>query len=279
MLQWIAMAVLTAAASLAVLAPLYRTGRARRSAGGTAAIYRDQFDEIDRDLARGVVGDADADAARTEIARRLIKAADDTEPGISGRPADLRMATIVGAGVIPLAAVALYLAVGAPGAGDAPLAARMQAPVVEQDVAMLVARVEARLAAAPEDGDGWAVIAPIYARLGRHADAATAYANAIRILGATADREAALGEAITEANEGVVTPEARRAFERARAFDPQAIRPRFFLAVALGQNGDAPAAIAAWERLLADAPADGAAWVAAARAELARQQAHLGRAE
>jgi len=273
------MAVLTAAASLAVLAPLYRAGNARRSASGAAAIYRDQLDEIDRDLDRGVVADADADAARTEIARRLIKAAGANEPVTSGRPAELRVATIIGVGAIPLAAVALYLAIGAPGASDAPLAAREQAPVVEQDIAMLIARVEARLATAPEGGEGWAAIAPIYARLGRHADAATAYANAIRILGATADREAALGEALTEANEGVVAAEARRAFERARALDPQAIRPRFFLAVALGQNGDAPAAIAAWERLLADAPPEGAAWVAAARAELARQQARLGRAE
>ena len=55
---WIAMAVLTAAATVALLAPLYRSraGVAQRAA--EVAIYRDQLDEIARDLrAAGGAGD------------------------------------------------------------------------------------------------------------------------------------------------------------------------------------------------------------------------------
>jgi cytochrome c-type biogenesis protein CcmH len=262
------MAVLTAAASLAILAPLYRTRPGGNADRAAAAIYRDQLEEVDRDVARGVVAAGDADAARAEIGRRLIK-----ETGVSHRPertGDIRLAVIAGAVGVPLAAIALYLAIGAPAIPDSPLAARQNAPLADQDPAILLARVEAHLTADPQDGQGWALIAPVYARLGRHTDAATAYANAIRILGPNADREGGLGEALAAANGGIVTREAREAFERALAISPRDVRARFYLAVAHGQDGDAQAAIAAWRELLADAPAEGAPWVESARTELAR---------
>jgi len=272
MLLWIAMAVLTAAASLAVLVPLHRA-QGGRSRAAAAAIYRDQLEELDRDVARGVVADGDAGAARTEIARRLIKATFSADAPLSQGNAALRLATIVGAVAIPVGAVALYLWVGAPGMRDAPLATRQSAPLADQDVATLIARVEASLTANPEDGRGWAVIAPIYARLGRHADARAAYANANRILGPTAEREAGLGEAITSTAGGVVTQEAQQAFQRALALDSKSVRARFYLALALGQEGKTNEAIAAWRVLLANAPADGTPWVAAARRELTHLQA------
>ena len=64
----------------------------------------------------------------------------------------------------------------------------------------------------------------------------------------------------SQANQGIVTADARAAFERARAADPGAVRPRFYLALALGQEGKTDEAIAAWQELLAGAP-PGAPWV------------------
>jgi cytochrome c-type biogenesis protein CcmH len=275
MLQWIAMAVLTAAASLAILAPLYRARPGGNTDRAAAAIYRDQLTEIDRDLARGIVAATEADAARAEIGRRLIK--ESTAEPTPARSGDIRLAVLTGAVGVPLAAIALYIAIGAPAIPDSPLVARQNAPLADQDPAILLARVEAHLATAPEDGQGWALVAPVYARLGRNGDAAKAYANAIRILGSDADREGGRGEALTAANDGIVTKEAREAFERARALEPDAVGPRFYLALARGQGGDVQAAVAAWRALLADAPAEGAPWVGAARAELARLEGHAPR--
>src|SRR5689334_7422296 len=80
MLQWIGMAILTAATSLAVLLPLFRgrEGRADRASAGT--IYRDQLTELEADIARGAIGAAEAEAARAEISRRLIKNSGPAEP-------------------------------------------------------------------------------------------------------------------------------------------------------------------------------------------------------
>lgn len=266
MLIWIVMAVLTAAASLAVLLPLGR--RQQAAAGEAGSIYRDQLSELDRDRERGLIGTAEAEAARIEIARRLLK---ETErgpeaQGSGGSPRRFAvLAAVIG---VPLIAIGTYLALGTPEYPDQPLAERRQV-ADDPELDGLVAKVEAHLAQAPDDGKGWEVLAPVYARLGRFADSVRAYDNARRLLGATPERDALYGEALTRLHGGLVTAEAQQAFEAAVKADPTDARARFYLAVALGQSGRKDEAIAAWKALIGSAPAD-APWLAAAKAELAR---------
>ena len=266
MVLWIAMAALAAAACLPLLLPLGGSRRAARPASAPAmAIYRDQLDEVERDLARGVIAETEAAGARTEIARRLIREDEASEP--SATPAEWPRKIAAGLIVaMPIAAVALYLFLGSPQSSDQPLASRADA-VALREVTNLVAQVEAHLAAQPGDGKGWEVIAPVYVKLGREDDAVRAYANALRLLGSTAAREADLGEAIFRQS-GQVTAEARAAFERARALAPDDVRPRFYLALALTQDGKADEATAAWRALLDGAPRD-APWVPEAERQLA----------
>ena len=267
-LIWIAMAVLAAAAAIPILAPLARGRAAAVSAGAQAAhIYRDQLAEIDRDLAAGTIAGREAEAARTEIARRLIHAGGEADASAAGEGGRAPRIAAVVAIAMPVAAFGLYLILGSPEYPDQPLVARA-IPAENADVATLLAAVEARLAAAPDDGAGWDVIAPVYLRLGRSADAVTAYSNAIRLLGASAVRETGLGEAITALAGGRVTPEARTAFERAQAIAPDDPRLAFYLALALQQEGRTEEARAAWQAMLAGAPAD-APWLSVVREQLA----------
>ncbi len=275
---WIAMAVLAAATSVSVLAPLYRAARAARSERAQAlAIYRDQLGEVERDLDRGVIGETEAEAARTEISRRLIRAGHEPDEDATAGSAGARRFATYAVIAMPLAALAFYLFVGSPEMPGEPLAARLAAPVDRQDIPTLVARIEAHLATDPNDAKGWQVVAPVYLRLGRFDDAVKAYGNIIRLVGSTADTEADLGEAIVSANAGTVTADARAAFTRAAGLDPTAVRPRFYLALALGQDGKTEAAIAAWQALLDGAPKT-APWVAVAEGELAKLQGGAGSA-
>jgi cytochrome c-type biogenesis protein CcmH len=263
MTLWIAMAALAAAASLAVLVPLYR-GRAgaRRMAEQEVSVYRDQLDEVERDLERGVIPPAEAEAARTEIARRLIRAdaARQTAGTLNGGEMPRRMAAAAAVIGMPILALGLYVALGAPDVPDAPLAARLSAPPEQQDMAVLLARVEAHLKANPDDARGWQVLAPVYVRLGRNEEAAAAFGNIARLLGSSATTEGDLGEAIARANQGAITAEARAAFERALKDDPKDVRARFYLALGDGQAGRTDEAAAAIRGLIAEAP-PGAAWV------------------
>ena len=267
MVLWIAMAALAAAVCVPLLMALSRPPRAAHgAAGGAMAIYRDQLEELDRDVARGIVADSEAGAARTEIARRLIREGEAAPEELHPRER-LRKGAIVAIVAMPIAALALYLVIGSPHDPDQPLAARPDALAL-QEVTKLVATVEAHLAAVPGDGKGWEVLAPVYERLGRDAEAVNAYTKAIDLLGATATREADLGEAITHANQGAVTPEAHAAFERAHQLAPDDPRPAFYIALGLSQAGKTDEAKAAWQALLANAPAD-AGWVPVAQQQLA----------
>lgn len=270
---WILFALLTVAAALAVLVPLSRGGRtAARGAEQDVAIYKDQLSELDRDLARGVIEAADAEAARTEIARRLLKASrqEASEEGAGKVPGSGRrkVAAVIATVAVPLGALALYLSAGSPQLADQPLAPRLAESGERPEIEIMVARVEKHLADNPQDGRGWSVVAPVYMRMGRSDDAASAYRNTIRLLGETSPLQTNLGEALVVSNGGVVTAQAWDAFKRAVELEPKAVKPRFFLAIALGQEGRRDDAIQAWQQLLGEAEGS-EAWVPAARAELA----------
>src|SRR5215208_6577297 len=74
MTLWLVLALMTAAAIFVVLWPLAQ-GKAVAS-GSDIAVYRDQLEEIERDRAAGLIGPVEAEAARVEVSRRLLAAAD-----------------------------------------------------------------------------------------------------------------------------------------------------------------------------------------------------------
>ena len=151
---------------------------------------------------------------------------------------------------------------------DEPLASRKPALETPGGIEAAIAAVEAHLAAKPDDGQGWAVIAPVYMRLERYADAAHAYAEALRILGEDPLRRAAYGEALVAAAGGVVTAEARKAFDRALTEKPGQPQARYYLALAAEQDGKKADAIRDYQSLLADSPPE-APWRSVVNARLA----------
>lgn len=272
MVFWFFIIALTASAVLAVLLPL--AGRRERAGGGVEhdrEVYLDQLAELERERDEGRIGADEAEAARTEIARRLLAVDTAAEP--AARPGRSRFrrrfAALVALVVLPLMSIVTYNRLGSPHLPALPLQARMTAPESGQDIRALVARVEKHLAENPGDGQGWEVLGPVYMRLERPRDAMAAFASAIRLLGPTSEREASLGEAIAAAEGGIVTRSAREAFERALKLDPQSVRARFYLALAYEQEGESEKAADGFRALLADAPPD-APWRPFAEQALAR---------
>jgi len=268
---WPVLALMTAVAIFAVLWPLARTNAAERTAAD-AEVYRDQLDEIERDRASGAIGVAEADAARVEVSRRLLAAADAKPPpalATATRLRHRRSAAVMTLVFVPLGAVALYLLLGSPNLPGEPLAQRIAAPSGADSMAGLIARVETHLEQNPDDGRGWDVIAPVYMRLGRFDDAVRAFRSSLRLNGESADRQANLGEALTGAGNDVITSDAKAAFERALALDASNPRAQFYLGLAAEQDGRTTDAVERWRKLLAQAPAD-APWVVYVRQALAR---------
>jgi cytochrome c-type biogenesis protein CcmH len=269
MTLWFVFALMTAAAIFAVLWPLSRSGRPAND-GSEAVVYKDQLAEIDRDVAAGLIGGPEAAAARVEISRRLLAAADNQRdpPDVSSVRLR-RFAAVLALVGLPLVSVAFYLPLGSPQLGDFPLAARDRAPGGNQSLDNLVAQVEAHLEKNPTDGRGWNVLAPVLARLGRYDEAVRAYRSSITYIGDSAGRRADLGEALAGAAGGVVTAEAKAEFEHAVALDPNEVKASYFLGLAAEQDGRSAEASSIWGAMLAKAPPD-APWRPLLQAALAR---------
>ncbi|MGH2342620.1 c-type cytochrome biogenesis protein CcmI [Segnochrobactraceae bacterium EtOH-i3] len=271
-LLWAVFALLTAAAVLSVLWPLSRRPRGEGAEAGTdQALYAEQIDEIERSRASGELTPAEADAARAEVGRRLLAAARRGAEADGPKPGSrvVRVVATLCIVCIPLGALAVYGMLGAPSVPDAPRAARLDGGIEGQSIGTLVARVEDHLMKNPNDVRGWAAIAPIYLRLGRGEEAANAFQTLIGLQGPTADNETGLGEALALAAGGVVTADARAAFEKAAELDPANVKPRFYLAMALSQEGRTEDAKVAWDRIIASAKGD-EPWLEVAKVERAR---------
>jgi len=275
-LLWVIFAVLTALVLYVLLRPLAgrRTSEESRAAFN-ATVYRAQFGEIESDRERGLIGEGDAEAARLEIARRLLAIdAEERNNRLSPAHAPIRAITVGLAVALPLAALALYLIYGSPNLPDQPLNARLEDSANDKNLEVLAARVEARLRAHPQEGEGWEVIAPVYMGWRRYTDAAEAFRQSIRLLGESPKRLAGYGQALVLANDGVVSEDARHALERAIALDPNLIEPRLVLIIAKEQDGQYAAAADEWRAMLAAAPVD-APWRQLVAQRLAEDEAKL----
>jgi cytochrome c-type biogenesis protein CcmH len=277
---WFIFALMTGLAVLALLWPMSRRPLLTAVPEGEARIatetgfYRDQLREIDRDAARGLLAAPEAEAARAEAARRLLRASRDPgrAAGAVGEPAlrRRRAASAFALSTVPLVALLVYGMYGSPDLPAQPQAERLaHARQAGGDLAAAVAQIEAHLAKAPEDGRGWSVLAPVYLRLGRTEDAIKAYENSLRILGDEAGRLSDYGEALVAAGDGVVSAKARGAFERALGQDAKAVKPQFYLARAAEQDGDRAQARTRYAALAAAAPPE-APWLPLVRESLAR---------
>ena len=268
---WLVVSLMTVLAAATVWWPLYRPARLAASAT-EMAVYQSQLVEIETDKTMGLIGANEAEAARVEVARRLL-AATDAEDRKMSSPKPLpntfwrhlfAALTLV---ALPLGSVGLYYELGSPSLATEPT--RTEAQSAGQPVETMVARVEAHLQKNPDDGEGWQVLGPVYLRLGRYSDAVSAWSNAVRVLGESSEREANLGEAMVAEANGIVTPEARNAFIRAVALDSKSVSGRYYLGLFAQQDGHPQEAIKIWRDLIATA-SEGEHWVSDVRQAIAR---------
>jgi cytochrome c-type biogenesis protein CcmH len=256
MLFWSAASALTIICAAAALLPLMRSrALSEFSESHDMEVYKDQLSEIARDRESGSISADDSGTARAEVVRRMLKASSEAK-GRSARSSKQPgwASALAIAALLPVSSWVAYSKLGSPELPDQPIASRQTTS--DDSIEGLVAKAEAHLAKNPDDGRGWDVLAPIYARLGRFGDAVRTYSRAIELNKPSAARESGFGEALTGAAGGKVTAEAKAAFEKALALDAKEPKAQLFLAMGLVQAGKSAEAKAALEAQLADSPAD-----------------------
>lgn len=253
-------------------------------------VYRDQLREVDRDLARGVVTEAEAEAIRTEVSRRLLDADKAGKPhegsGADGRGRP-RLASILVALLVVGGGTGLYSLLGQPGYQDLPLDRRIalaeeiratrpaqadaeatatpapaQGAEADASYVALIEQLRTAVAERPEDLEGVQLLARHEARLGNFQAAHAAQAQVIALKGGTATAQDFVdhAELLITAAGGYVSPEAEAALAAALLRDPAHHVARYYSGLLAIQTGRPDIGFRLWQRLLADSP-EGAPWL------------------
>ncbi len=282
MLLWLSFAILSAVMLVALLRPLLRpAAHAADTEAAGREVYRDQLAEIDSDRAAGMIGEAEAEAAKRELARRLLaEGASGNKSSAVASPATgsgmaRYSAFVVAIALLPAVGLLVYQGIGSPGLPGQPHQARVAQRLDRNSIDELVARVEARLREYPDDGQGWEVLGPVYLRQQRYREAAEAFSSAIRVLGPNAKRLAGFAEATVISNNGIVSEEAKAAYEQIVKLEPGNAEALFWLAMSKEQDGALPQAEADYRALLAASPAD-APWRGTVEGRLAVVMERMG---
>lgn len=283
MIFWIIAALMVAGAAAPLALPLLR----RQVDGIDAAeydmeVFRDQLAELERDHGRGVITDDEMEAARTEIARRMLAAdarrqkpsAHESAGGMTGK----RILAGVLAISVSAGAVLLYLQIGSPGTPDMPLAQRTDLPVpggADERFMEQVAELERAAEANPGDATAWLRLANAYNAVQIYGEAVAAYRKAIGLGPVTAEIRGDFAVTLVMAAEGTVTQEARAIFEADLGPISGDPRPHFYLALGDYQAGRLREALDRWAALIAASPAN-APWLGVVRDHLTWAAEDLG---
>ena len=251
---WIPAAALLAVVTAALV--LGSQWLARRSAGFDSdagfSVFKHQLVELDSDIASGRIAREEGDGLRNELNRRILAAAR-TQSSPPPKHVASAMALVL---LVPLAAVVIYTQVGKPSMPDVPRAERLANAQKSGDTEALVAQVEDHLTQKPDDVQGWKLLVPTYMDMGRFGDAAAAQMQIMALTGETADLKAGVAEALTLRDNGLMPELAISAAMDAYRLDATNPKTQFYHALALSQQGKKDDALAVFNAMLADAPAN-----------------------
>lgn len=268
MIFWSIIIAVTAIACAALLyAALGRTVNAAMPAGGESdRHFRVLLAGIDADLASGKLGPAEAEAARGELAREVLRARADAGPRLRQ---DLpKGAFALGIAGIAVLSFGLYAVLGRPDLPSQPLATRPELAAQSLDMDTAIARIEAALAEDPDDLRGWSVVGPAYMSLGRYADAENAFRKVLTLGGADATVQTQLATSLLAQGEETGAAEAQQLLRSAIAADATAPLPRLYLAAELMRIKAYAEAAGYWQQAIDLAQGD-EPWLAAAQQGLA----------
>ena len=216
-----------------------------------AAIYRDQLEALERDLARGVISAADHETTRDELQLRLL---DDTEEPVA--PAQTlspsfwsaQRTAVVLVLLLPLGSVGMYGWLGTPAAVVAVTVVKN--PHADQGEQM-VTTLAARLKADPGNLQGWAMLARSYKVMGRFAEAEQAFLKAGDLINTVPDLMVDYADLLAVGANNNIEGRPLELVNKALSLNPQHPMGLMMSGVAAYRRSDFKSAAAQWEKLLA----------------------------
>lgn len=260
---WLTVVALLLATLLCLIPPLLRRAPPAETASdaNVRAFYLAQREQLRRDKNNGSLSAQALARAEEELQRDLLQDLDLRRAKAApwaGQRAGLAAACLLTV-LIPVAAVLLYGQLGNPRAAasvNAGQPAEPHAGETNQDMTLAINALAQRLRVAPNDADGWYMLARSYETLGRYTDAVAAYQQVLRLVPGQPAVLADLADALLSANQGAPDAASIAAVAQSLAAQPDQPKALALAGMMALRRGDAAEALAYWERLQALLPPD-----------------------
>ena len=230
------------------------------SHGGTnLSILRDQLHEIESELAEGKIDRLQYEAAKREVERRVLEEVEESaDQGGGQTPPNWSLAVAIAVSV-PVIAIPLYLTLGSPAGLNPELARAGQGEeqghaLTPERVAKMVEQLQQKLAANPEDGEGWVMLAKTMSALNRFDESAKAYAEAVKRNPPDAQLLADSADTLAMASGRNLLGPPEKLIEQALKVDPNNIKALALTGTIAFQRREYAKAAQTWTKILALVP-------------------------
>jgi len=226
------------------------------------AVLRDQFRELDADLAVGTIDTTGYESARHELEQRVVEDVQPAKPMQAvdaGMRSRLRLQAIALGLFVVIGAAALYAYLGAPNGLDPAQVAAPNANAHDMsplEATAMVERLAQRLKSEPDNADGWLMLGRSYSAMGRFAEASSAYAHLMTLVPGDAQLLTDYADVLGMAQGKNLQGEPEKLLVRALTIDPKNTMALALLGTAKFERHEYAAAIADWQKILALTPPD-----------------------
>jgi len=259
-------------------------------------VYKDQLVNVERDLARGIITEDEAERIRAEISRRILELDKRKQRSLEK---ETKVTGLIFSIVILLIFIAggsfLYQKFGAPGYENLSQSQRiknanellskratqeqlLELRLVEKSLITpegnygeLVKKLRQKVSERPNDLEGLKLLTGIEAKIGNTDEAVKAQRQFLQLLG---DKASDLdhfnyADLLINQVEGVVSPEAEKALQAALEINPENGGAKYYIGLMLAQNDRPDLALRVWKQLLRADELD-APWIPLIRNDIER---------
>jgi cytochrome c-type biogenesis protein CcmH len=209
-----------------------------------AAIYQEELEKLAAEQAAGKIDAQEYEISHAEMRQRLFQDSEvEDDKAIMGSTKKV----IIGLSVfIVLVSSGLYL-----GLGDAFRVAQnnQQKPMTQAGIEQMVADFALKMEKDPNNLKGWAMLARSYRILGRHEDAAKAYARAGNFINDDPELLAEYADVLVGVANGSFVGKPMQLIQQALKLDPNNLLALWLSGTAAFTNGNYSSAVQTWERL------------------------------
>ena len=227
-------------------------------------IAQEQLAELELRFEQGEVNKEIYEATRDELEQSLFSDLQTDEAGIKSPPNKSTNKSLFGTAIIllliPVITIPLYLKVGnlnftklldsKQAASQARAAAVPMKEDGTPDIDTMVANLQKKMDANPENSKGWYMLGRSYMVLKRYPEAAKSFDRAYKILPDSAETMLSLADALSMSNQGQLSGRPAELVNKALKLEPQNITALWLSGMASRQQGNYLEAISQWKKVL-----------------------------